>query len=88
MFTSAIGMFSAGSSLRWVRDQLCVNLAVQARADGRDVYDVMTELAERSPRGRGSCCSTRAWPAVRRLNPVRTFAARFWVWTWAIRKPT
>ncbi len=51
MFTSAIGMFSAGSSLRWVRDQLCVHLAAKAGLGGRDVYDVMTELAERSPPG-------------------------------------
>lgn len=51
MFTSAIGMFSAGTSLRWVRDQLCVNLTVKARFDGRDPYDLMTELAERSPPG-------------------------------------
>jgi len=51
MFTSAIGMFSAGTSLRWVRDQLCVNLTVKARFDGRDPYDAMTDLAERSPPG-------------------------------------
>jgi xylulokinase len=51
MFTSAIGMFSAGTSLRWVRDQLCVNLTVTARFHDRDPYDVMTELAERSPPG-------------------------------------
>ena len=51
MFTSAIGMFSAGTSLRWVRDQLCANLTFQAEGDGRDAYDVMTELAERSPPG-------------------------------------
>jgi len=51
MFTSAIGMFSAGTSLRWVRDQLCANLAYQAGRDGRDVYDVMTDLAAQSPPG-------------------------------------
>ena len=51
MFTSAIGMFSAGTSLRWVRDQFCANLAVQAQRDGRDVYDVMTDLAAQSPPG-------------------------------------
>jgi xylulokinase len=51
MFTSAIGMFSAGTSLRWVRDQLCANLTVQAGVEGRDAYDVMTEVAERSPPG-------------------------------------
>jgi len=51
MFTSAVGMFSAGTSLRWVRDRLCANLAEQARAAGRDPYDLMTELAAGSPRG-------------------------------------
>lgn len=51
MFTSAIGMFSAGTSLRWVRDQLCANLLADAEATGRDVYDVMTELAGLSPPG-------------------------------------
>jgi len=51
MFTSAVGMFSAGTSLRWVRDRLCANLAERARAEGRDPYDLMTELAAGSPRG-------------------------------------
>jgi xylulokinase len=51
MFTSALAIFSGGTSLRWVRDHLCANLAVQARLEGRDPYDVMTALAEQSPVG-------------------------------------
>ena len=51
MFTSAVGMFSAGTSLRWVRDQLCANLVEQARREGRDPYDLMTALAAQSPPG-------------------------------------
>jgi xylulokinase len=51
MFTSAIGIFSTGSSLRWIRDQLCADLVAQARAEGTDVYDLMTALAQTSPPG-------------------------------------
>lgn len=51
MFASAMAIFSGGSSLRWVRDQLCGNLAAQARAEGRDPYDLMTGLAAQSPIG-------------------------------------
>lgn len=51
MFASALAIFSGGSSLRWVRENLCANLAVQGRLEGRDPYDLMTALAERSPVG-------------------------------------
>ena len=50
-FASAMAIFSGGTSLRWVRDQLCANLVEQAQRDGRDPYDVMTELAVTSPVG-------------------------------------
>jgi xylulokinase len=50
-FASAMAIFSGGTSLRWVRDQLCANLTDQAKREGRDPYDVMTELAETSPAG-------------------------------------
>ncbi len=86
MFTSAIGMFSAGTSLRWVRDQLCVNLSVKARLDDRDPYDLMTELAERSPPGARSCSSIQAWRADRRWTPARTCGERFSASIWATRK--
>jgi xylulokinase len=51
LFTSAVAIFSGGTSLRWVRDQLCANLLAQAQAEGRDPYDLLTELAARSPVG-------------------------------------
>jgi xylulokinase len=51
MFTSAVAIFSGGTSLRWVRDHLCANLAERARIEGRDPYDMMTALAETSPVG-------------------------------------
>ena len=51
LFTSAVAIFSGGTSLRWVRDQLCVNLVAQARVENRDPYELMTALAEHSPAG-------------------------------------
>ena len=51
LFTSAVGIFSTGTSLRWIRDQLCPDLLEQARVQGRDVYDLMTALAASSPPG-------------------------------------
>lgn len=49
MFTSAVGMFSAGTSFRWVRDNIFADLA--SRGDGSDPYALMTALAEQSPVG-------------------------------------
>jgi xylulokinase len=51
MYTSAMGIFSAGTSFRWVRDTLCADLIAQAEADGSDVYELMTALAGDSPVG-------------------------------------
>lgn len=51
MFTSAVAIFSGGTSLRWVRDHLCLNLVAQAQAEDRDPYELMTALAAQSPPG-------------------------------------
>ena len=51
MFASALAIFSGGTSLRWVRDQLCTNLVEQANRESRDPYDMMTALAAQSPVG-------------------------------------
>jgi xylulokinase len=51
MYTSAVSIFSAGTSLRWVRDQICQNLVKEAQQRGTDVYDAMTSLAAQSPVG-------------------------------------
>ena len=51
MFTSAVSIFAAGSSLKWVRDTLCADLIAQAEEQGRDPYELMNEAAARSPIG-------------------------------------
>jgi xylulokinase len=51
LFNSAIGIFSTGTSLRWVRDQLCPDLVERSRIEQREVYDLIMELAETSPPG-------------------------------------
>jgi xylulokinase len=51
MFTSAVSIFSAGSSLEWVKDNLCGNLLQNAADQDRDVYDLINELAAQSPIG-------------------------------------
>lgn len=51
MFTSAVSIFSAGSSLKWVRDNMCGNLLQISEKDGRDAYELMNDLAAKSPVG-------------------------------------
>jgi xylulokinase len=51
MFTSATSIFSAGSSLKWVCDNLCPDLKHRAAEMGRDVYEMMTESAQQSSPG-------------------------------------
>ena len=45
MFASAVAIFSAGSSFRWLAENLCQNLG------NEDIYEKMTELAAASPAG-------------------------------------
>jgi xylulokinase len=51
MFTSAVSIFSGGSSFRWVRDVLCRDLKERAERSGTEVYDLITEEAATSPVG-------------------------------------
>jgi len=51
VFTSAVSIFSAGTSFKWVRDNLCDALAVEARTAGSDAYDLMNEVAKTAPVG-------------------------------------
>ena len=51
LFTSAVSTFAAGSSFRWMRDQICRDLKDRAKAENKDVYDMMTEEAASSPVG-------------------------------------
>ncbi|HEY59487.1 MAG TPA: pentose kinase [Anaerolineae bacterium] len=45
MFASALGVFSTGTSFRWVRDNLCQDLILQAESQNKSPYDLMTALA-------------------------------------------
>jgi xylulokinase len=51
LFNSAVPVFSAGTSFRWVRDHFCLDLIEQAQQEGWDVYDLMTSEAAGSPVG-------------------------------------
>ncbi|MCJ7715605.1 MAG: FGGY-family carbohydrate kinase [Anaerolineales bacterium] len=51
MFTSAVSIFSAGNSFRWLRDNICPDLVEQAAQTNQDVYDLLGQLAEASPPG-------------------------------------
>ncbi|MDP6634396.1 MAG: FGGY-family carbohydrate kinase [Phycisphaerae bacterium] len=53
-FTSALGVFSTGSSFRWVREQLCTNLDAAAQTEGVSTYDLMLRLAADSDIGAGA----------------------------------
>ncbi|MDR1258321.1 MAG: pentose kinase [Tannerellaceae bacterium] len=46
LYTSGVSIFSAGSSLRWARDQLCRDLARD-----EDAYDLINEMAAGVPVG-------------------------------------
>lgn len=45
-YTSAVSIFSAGNSFRWIRDELCRDFK-----DDTDTYNVMNQIAEQVPPG-------------------------------------
>jgi xylulokinase len=47
MFTSQVAIFSACISYQWVKDNLCQVEEEQAKQLGKDVYDIMEELASK-----------------------------------------
>jgi xylulokinase len=51
MFTSAVSIFSAGTTYSWVKDNLCADLAAVAKADHQDIYALMNQEAEKAPVG-------------------------------------
>jgi xylulokinase len=51
MFTSAVSIFSAGTSFAWVKENICSELKERAQAENRNVYDLMTALAAQAPVG-------------------------------------
>jgi xylulokinase len=51
MFTSAVSIFSAGTSFGWVKDNLCNDLIAEAGAGNKEIYSLMNEIAEQAPLG-------------------------------------
>ncbi|KAF0111949.1 MAG: xylulokinase [Chloroflexi bacterium] len=51
MFTSAVSIFSAGTSFSWVKDNLCKDLIEKANKENKDVYVLMNREAEKAPVG-------------------------------------
>lgn len=51
MSTSATSIFAAGSTFRWLRDNVLTGYSAKAQQTGRDAYDLLVETAMRSPRG-------------------------------------
>lgn len=51
MYTSAVSIFSAGTTFNWVKDNLCQDLIIEAERSGEDVYQLMNREAARAPVG-------------------------------------
>jgi len=51
MFTSAVSIFSAGTSFTWVKDNLCEDLIAESKTTDQDVYTLMNQVAEKAPVG-------------------------------------
>lgn len=51
MFTSAVSIFSAGTSFAWVKDNICSDLAAGPKNASNDVYALMNQIAENAPVG-------------------------------------
>jgi xylulokinase len=51
MFTSAVSIFSAGTSFTWVKDNLCSDLTREAETTNEDVFVLMNREAEKAPIG-------------------------------------
>jgi xylulokinase len=44
MFTSAVGIFSVGTSFAWVKENICSELKEMAQAENKKMYDLITAL--------------------------------------------
>lgn len=51
MYTSAVSIFSAGTTFTWLRDNICGDLKAQEASGGRNAYQLMDMLAEKAPVG-------------------------------------
>ncbi len=76
-FTSALGVFSTGSSFRWLREQLCTNLDEEAARKGVTVFDLMLERAAQSPPGANGVMFLPSLAGGSSLDPSRNVRGAF-----------
>ncbi len=76
-FTSALGVFSTGSSFRWIREQLCTNLDSAAKAADLCTYDLMLRLAADSDIGAGSSMFLPTMAGGSSLDPSQNVRGAF-----------
>lgn len=48
LYTSATSIFAAGSSLKWFVNNFCIDLLNESKAQGTDVYDYVSKVAEKN----------------------------------------
>src|SRR5450759_41508 len=51
LFTSAVSIFSAGTSFAWIKDNICSELAAAAKSTNQDIYALMDAIAGKAPIG-------------------------------------
>jgi xylulokinase len=51
MYTSSFGIFSAGNSLKWVKENICTGISGNSNAEKTDLFKLMDDFAEKSPVG-------------------------------------
>lgn len=70
-FASAIGVFSTGTTLKWVLHQFCQNLLEEAKQTGENPYGRMMRCAERSPVGANGLILNPTFAGGSSLEPSR-----------------
>ena len=77
LYTSATCIFSAGNSLRWVRDIFCQDFLLQEKEGGENTYNRMNNLARLSPPGANGICFNPSLSGGSMLEPSPSLCGAF-----------
>lgn len=77
MYTSATCIFSAGSSLQWVRNTLCPDLIEAEKQGGEEAYTALNKLAAASPAGAGGVLFNPSLAGGSMLEPSPSICGAF-----------
>ncbi len=77
MYASATCIFSAGTSLQWVRNTCCPDLIEREKETGIDAYEAMTRLAMQSPVGANGVLFNPSLAGGSMLEPVPYMSGAF-----------